>query len=104
MLRQALAESRQESEDLARKEGEAVEQVRRSVDVAEQLRMERAEMEYEMGQIKMGSERMQMRIHAMVEEQADAIEKERILIEKHFQVLYFFLVRDQKMFSVIAGV
>jgi len=85
MLRAALSESRGECEELARKEGEAVEQVRRSVEVAEQLRMERGEMEYEMGQLKMQAERMQMRIHAMVEEQADAVEKERLLIEKHFQ-------------------
>ena len=85
MLTQALDQSRKEAEDLGRKEAEAVEQVRRSVEVAEQLRLERTDLEYEIGQLKMQVDRMQVRIHAMVEEQGQAVEKERVIIEKHFQ-------------------
>ena len=41
-------------------------------------------MEYEMGQLKMQIDRLQMRIHTMLEEQAEVVEKEKGLIEKHF--------------------
>ena len=60
MLNQALTDSRQECEEFARKESEAVEQVRRSVEVAEQLKAERSEMEYEIGQHKLQIDRLQV--------------------------------------------
>ena len=41
-------------------------------------------MEYEIGQLKLQIDRLQMRVHSLVEEQADMVEKERVQIEKHF--------------------
>merc|ERR1712029_766913 len=41
--------------------------------------------EYEIGQAKVEIERLQARIERMVEDQADVISRERVLIEKHFQ-------------------
>ena len=41
-------------------------------------------MEYEIGQMKMQIDRLQMRIHSMLEEQGEVIEKEKGMIEKHF--------------------
>ena len=41
MLNGALAQARQDNQVLDRKEAEAVDQVRRSVEVAEQMRLER---------------------------------------------------------------
>jgi len=84
MLNGALAQARQDNQVLDRKEAEAVDQVRRSVEVAEQMRLERSEMEYEIGQLKLQIDRLQMRVHSLVEEQADMVEKERVQIEKHF--------------------
>ena len=41
MLESALAQARNDSQVMERKEAEAVEQVRRSLEVAEQMRLER---------------------------------------------------------------
>ena len=46
-LTEAIKRLRAEAEEVARREGEAAEQVKSSVQVAEALRMEKAELEYE---------------------------------------------------------
>ena len=48
-LAEAIKRLRAEAEEVARREGEAAEQVTSSVQVAEALRMEKAELEYEVG-------------------------------------------------------
>jgi hypothetical protein len=49
----SLFQVREESEENVRREAEAVEQVKRSVQVAEQARMEKHELEFEIEQLKM---------------------------------------------------
>ena len=46
-LAEAIKRLRAEAEEVARREGEAAEQVKSSVQVAEALRMEKTELEYE---------------------------------------------------------
>ena len=46
-LAEAIKRLRSEAEEVARREGEAAEQVKSSVQVAEALRMEKTELEYE---------------------------------------------------------
>ena len=53
-LAAAIKRLRAEAEEVARREGEAAEQVTSSVQVAEALRMEKAELEYEVGQNQSG--------------------------------------------------
>ena len=50
-LSEAIKRLRFEAEEVARREGEAAEQVKSSVQVAEALRMEKAELEYEVNVI-----------------------------------------------------
>lgn len=76
---------RNDLEDVKRTEAEAVEQVKRSVQVAEQLRMEKSEMEYEISQMKMQVERQQGKIRSLIEEQVTKIDEERALMEKRSQ-------------------
>ena len=51
-LAEAIKRLRSEAEEVARREGEAAEQVKSSVQVAEALRMEKTELEYEVRKTK----------------------------------------------------
>ena len=81
LLSEALKKVRDEAEEVRKREDEAVEQVKNSVQVAEQLRMEKTEMEYEIGQLKMQIERQQARIRVLIEEQV--VKVANILIKSY---------------------
>ena len=85
LLSEALKKVRDETEEVRKREDEAVEQVKNSVQVAEQLRMEKTEMEYEIGQLKLQIERQQARIRVLIEEQVVKIDEEREIIEHRSQ-------------------
>ena len=53
-LAEAIKRLRSEAEEVARREGEAAEQVKSSVQVAEALRMEKTELEYEVRKTNTG--------------------------------------------------
>ena len=59
--------------------------MKRSVHVAEQLRMEKAETEYEVGQLKMQIDRQQGRIRSLIEEQVQKADEEREEAERRWQ-------------------
>ncbi len=69
LLSDSLQRLRIEVEEVRTREEEAAEEVKRSVQVAEQLRMEKAEMDYEIGQLKIQVDRQQQRIRTLIEEQ-----------------------------------
>lgn len=85
ILLQSLHQVRLESEENCQREAEAVEQVKRSVQAAEQARMEKHELEFEIEQLKMQIDRQQVRIRGLIEDQATKIEEERIIIDRRFQ-------------------
>lgn len=85
VLTEALKRVRAEAEDVRRHENEAVEQVQRSIQAAEQLRMEKSELEYEIEQLKLQVERQQTRIRTLIEEQVVKMDEEREIVEKRAQ-------------------
>lgn len=68
---------KEETMDLQRREAEAVEQVRQSVHMAEQISMEKSQLEHELNQAKQQLDRQQDRIKDMIEEHLDKIEETR---------------------------
>jgi chromosome segregation ATPase len=67
--------------ELQRRETEAVEQVRQSVTMAEQISLEKTQLEHELGQVKQQLDRQQERIRNMIEENLDKIEHVRLETE-----------------------
>lgn len=104
-LKQDAEKARAEAEEVRLREEEAAEQVKRSVQAAEQLKMEKSEMEYEAGQLRMqvGLElfafetfsklrfllrqvdRQQARIRGLIEEQASKADEELASAERRAQ-------------------
>lgn len=80
-LNHALVQIQGEMAELQRREAEAVDQVKRSVGIAEQVRMEKAQLEMEVGQAKLQVERQQERIRGLIEEQVAKVEETRHLTE-----------------------
>ena len=68
---------RKEIENLKAREAEAAEQVQKSVKVAEQIRQQKTEAEFEIGQLSSQVERQQVRIRSLIEEQVCKVEEER---------------------------
>ena len=68
---------RKEIESLKAREAEAAEQVQKSVKVAEQIRQQKTEAEFEIGQLSSQVERQQVRIRSLIEEQVCKVEEER---------------------------
>lgn len=68
-LTETVRAMKQDLDLVKRREEEAVEQVKRSVQAAEQLRMEKTEVEYELAQVKLQVDRQQQRIRTLIEEQ-----------------------------------
>ena len=66
-----------EIENLKAREAEAAEQVQKSVKVAEQIRQQKTEAEFEIGQLSSQVERQQVRIRSSIEEQVCKVEEER---------------------------
>ena len=59
------------------REVEAAEQVQRSIKVAEQIKQQKTEAEFEISQLSSQVERQQLRIRALIEEQVTKVEEER---------------------------
>ena len=85
LLNDAIKKLRSDVDEISKREVEAVEQVKRSVQVGEQLRMEKTELEYEITQLNLQNERQQSRIRSLIEEQVDKINEERKSVEKRSQ-------------------
>ena len=66
-----------EVEVLKAREAEAAEQVQKSVKVAEQIRQQKTEAEFEIGQLSSQVERQQARIRTLIEDQVTKVEEER---------------------------
>lgn len=71
-----------ETMELQRRETEAVEQVRQSVHMAEQISMEKTQLDLELTQVKQQLERQQERIKGLIEENLNKIEEVRLSTEK----------------------
>ncbi len=78
----AVQSLKEETMELQRRETDAVEQVRQSVHMAEQISMEKVQVEMELDQVKQQLERQQKRIKDMVEEHLDKIDQVRGATEK----------------------
>uniref|UniRef100_A0A0K2TDK5 Uncharacterized protein n=1 Tax=Lepeophtheirus salmonis TaxID=72036 RepID=A0A0K2TDK5_LEPSM len=85
VLSESLNHLRSEFDEVTRRESEAVEQVKRSVEVAEQVRLEKTDLEFEIGQLKLQIERQQARIRSLIEEQVIKSEEERNFAEKKYK-------------------
>jgi hypothetical protein len=72
-----VAQLRKEIDNLKAREAEAAEQVQKSVKVAEQIRQQKTEAEFEIGQLSSQVERQQVRIRSLIEEQVCKVEEER---------------------------
>ena len=83
-----------ETMDLQRRESEAVEQVRQSVHMAEQISMEKAQLEMELNQAKQQLERQQERMKAMLEEHFEKVDETRKIAEQRCQE-EFSVIRQQ---------
>ena len=68
---------REELEVVRLREAEAAEQVQRSIKVAEQIKQQKTEAEFEISQLTGQVERQQQRIRALIEEQVSKVEEER---------------------------
>ena len=66
---------RKEIENLKAREAEAAKQVQKSVKVAEQIRQQKTEAEFEIGQLSSQVERQQVRIRSLIEEQVKKLEE-----------------------------
>ena len=74
-----------ETMELQRRETEAVEQVRQSVHMAEQISLEKTQLEMELGQAKQHQERQQERIKSLLEDHLDKLEETRRVAEEKGQ-------------------
>ena len=82
---EAIKRLREELEVLRVRESEAAEQVQRSIKVAEQIKQQKTEAEFEVGQLRGQVERQQVRIRGLIEEQVAKVEEERQNIERRFR-------------------
>ncbi len=85
VLTEALRKVTEEMECVRVREEEAVEQVKSSVQAAEQLKMEKTELEYESSQLKLQMDRQQVRIRVLFEEQMAKVDEERSAAERRGQ-------------------
>ncbi len=76
---------KEENLELQRREDEAVEQVRQSVNMAEQISMEKTQLDMELNQSKVQLDRQQERIRNLIEEQVEKVEEVRQLTEQRCQ-------------------
>lgn len=90
----ALQSLKDESMELQRRETEAVEQVRQSIHMAEQISLEKTQLELELNQVKQQLDRQQERVKAIIEEQLDKVEEVRLKTEQRCREEYA-AVRDQ---------
>ena len=74
-----------EVEMLRVREAEAAEQVQRSLKVAEQIRQQKSEAEFEVGQLSGQVERQQHKIRSLIEEQVSKVNEERTAIERRYK-------------------
>ena len=72
-----MRKMREELEVVRGREAEAAEQVQRSIKVAEQIKQQKTEAEFEVSQLSSQVERQQQRIRALIEEQVTKVEEER---------------------------
>ena len=84
---EAVKKLREELENLRLRESEAAEQVQRSIKVAEQIKQQKSEAEFEVGQLSGQVERQQARIRSLIEDQVNKVEEERTAIEKRYKDL-----------------
>ena len=68
---------REELEVVREREAEAAQQVQRSIKVAEQIKQQKTEAEFEVSQLAGEVERLQQRIRTLIEEQVTKVEEER---------------------------
>lgn len=85
---------KEETMELQKRETEAVEQVRQSVHVAEQISMEKSQLEMELTQVKQQLDRQQERIKSMIEEHLDKIDEVRKVTEQRCRDEYT-AIREQ---------
>ena len=78
----AVQELKDETMELQRRETEAVEQVRQSIHMAEQISLEKTQLELEMNQSKQQLDRQQERMKNLIEEQLDKVEEVRVQTEQ----------------------
>ena len=72
-----MRKMREELEVVRVREAEAAEQVQRSIKVAEQIKQQKTEAEFEISQLSGQVERQQQRIRTLIEEQVTKVEEER---------------------------
>ena len=84
-LVQGLKGLKDETMELQRRENEAVEQVRQSVHMAEQMTLEKAQIEMELAQTKQQLERQQDRTKSMLEDHFAKVEETRKTAEQRCQ-------------------
>ena len=72
-----MRKMREELEVVRVREAEAAEQVQRSIKVAEQIKQQKTEAEFEISQLSGQVERQQQRIRTLIEEQVSKVEEER---------------------------
>ena len=72
-----MRKMREELEVVRGREAEAAEQVQRSIKVAEQIKQQKTEAEFEVSQLSGQVERQQQRIRTLIEEQVTKVEEER---------------------------
>ena len=82
---EAVKKVREELEVLRLREAEAAEQVQRSIKVAEQIKQQKTEAEFEVSQLSSQVERQQLRIRTLIEEQVTKVEEERVSIERRYK-------------------
>ena len=76
-----IEDLKQQLQTLKVREEEAVTQVSKSLQVAEQMRSEKAETQFEVNQLSAQVDRQQQRIRNLIEEQVMKVEEERTMIE-----------------------
>ena len=88
---EAVRKMKEELEVLRVREAEAAEQVQRSIKVAEQIKQQKTEAEFEVSQLTGQVERQQLRIRALIEEQVTKVEEERGEMHRSsHQILLFY--------------
>merc|ERR1711915_177115 len=80
-----ISELRKEVEFLKARESEAAEQVQKSVKIAEQIKQQKSEAEFEIEQLSGQVERQQGKIRSLIEEQVNKVEEERLHIERRYK-------------------
>ena len=84
----AVQELKDETMELQRRETEAVEQVRQSIHMAEQISLEKTQLDLELNQLKQQLDRQQERMKSVIEEQLDKIDEVRVQTEQRCRQEY----------------